>query len=392
MAFDSSGNLWATNQLNSAALEFTPPFTVGENASVVIGKQTLTPAANVLLSPVGITFDSGNLWVDDSLDGRVLAFAPPFTDGENASVVIGRPDFASGGALSITPTTQSGLRFPQGIAFDQSGNLWVADSHNNRVVEFAAAGSGTSTTSSSSTSTSGPSLAYSMQVNISYEQQQLQSGGVDVKGNTQFSLAIMLNQTGGSSPFNLPIALPQTPGTLEGWATGNGTYTATIVSGGGSCSGATGTRNYNATIRSQASPAAGTVGFQFYFEEESFVGNCVSGSNSGIISDLIDSCFDTVPADTNGGCSSFPINGGTNRITMGPTAGSGTSPYKSISGSATLTLVSSSVSTASSTSTSSSSVLTAPEFQPGALAVVVLISIAVVAVISRRAGRASPAD
>ena len=35
-------------------------------------------------------------------------------------------------------TTSTGLDTPNGLAFDSSGNLWVADSSNNRVLEYKA--------------------------------------------------------------------------------------------------------------------------------------------------------------------------------------------------------------------------------------------------------------
>jgi hypothetical protein len=74
------------------------------------------------------------LWAADHYNNRVLEFsaASLVADGLAASVVLGQTSFtASGGA-----TTQSGLSGPSGLASDSSGNIWVADNFNSRVLEF----------------------------------------------------------------------------------------------------------------------------------------------------------------------------------------------------------------------------------------------------------------
>ncbi len=141
--FDSSGNLWVADFINSRVLEFKPPFSTNEVASVVLGQQdmfssgcTTTPTG--LCYPSGLAFDpSGNLWISDFYNNRVLEFPSSnlVTDGE-ASVVLGQPDFTSsspnqGGALSSTT-----LYYPTNVTFDSSGNLWISDFYNNRILEF----------------------------------------------------------------------------------------------------------------------------------------------------------------------------------------------------------------------------------------------------------------
>ncbi|MDA4137249.1 MAG: NHL repeat-containing protein [Thaumarchaeota archaeon] len=138
LAFDSSGNLWVADSDANRILEYAAPFSTGEAASLVIGQSSLTSLASGTTStsldvPNGIAFDSGgNLWVVDSFNNRVLEYKAPLSTGEAASLVIGQPNFTS----SVAATTATGLNSPQGIAFDSSGNLWIADLQNGRVLEY----------------------------------------------------------------------------------------------------------------------------------------------------------------------------------------------------------------------------------------------------------------
>jgi sugar lactone lactonase YvrE len=168
LAFDSHGNLWVADNGNNRVLEFTPPFSTGESASIVIGQQDFTSSvatvtASSLEEPDGLAFDShGNLWVSDTMNNRVLEFTAPFSTNEPASIVVGQQNFTSG----FPGTTASYINGPTGLAFDSHGNLWVSDTMNNRVLEFTisattattASSVATSSTTSSSTMTSATAL------------------------------------------------------------------------------------------------------------------------------------------------------------------------------------------------------------------------------------------
>ena len=77
-------------------------FTNGQNASIVIGQKDFTSHAQAtsqsgLAVPEQVDFDSsGNMWVLDSANFRVLEFKPPFTTNMGASLVIGQPNFTTG--------------------------------------------------------------------------------------------------------------------------------------------------------------------------------------------------------------------------------------------------------------------------------------------------------
>ncbi len=139
IAFDSTGNLWVTDSLNNRVLEFTKPFSTDESASLVIGQKNFTEnlsgiTNDSLNTPYGITFDkSGNLWITDGNNARVLEYVPPFSNGMAASLVLGQTNFAG----MHMGTSSSMLSEPYDVKIDDKGNLWVADTDNNRVLEFA---------------------------------------------------------------------------------------------------------------------------------------------------------------------------------------------------------------------------------------------------------------
>ena len=78
---------------------------------------------------------TGKIFVVDSTNNRVLRFSSSnaLNSGTAASFVFGQTSFTTATAA----TSQTGLRNPTGATLDSSGNLWVADTGNNRVVAYA---------------------------------------------------------------------------------------------------------------------------------------------------------------------------------------------------------------------------------------------------------------
>ena len=128
-AFDANNNIYAADTLNNRILIFPygSGFTIGMNASIVIGQASFTTktsgsTASTFNTPHGIAFDKfGNLWVCDSQNNRIQKFTPPFTTGMSASV-------------SIT-----GFNHPIDIIFDKQGNLITTDNSNHRILIFTPA-------------------------------------------------------------------------------------------------------------------------------------------------------------------------------------------------------------------------------------------------------------
>jgi sugar lactone lactonase YvrE len=148
VAKDAKGNLYVADSGNARILIFQPPFTSGMKASVVIGQSGFTSAnpsvgaedasPTGMGSPYAVTIDSsGNLWVSDVSNSRILEYTPPFSNGMAAALEIGQTSLDTYSACETTnvPTARK-LCSPQGISFDKEGNLWVADSDNNRVLEY----------------------------------------------------------------------------------------------------------------------------------------------------------------------------------------------------------------------------------------------------------------
>src|SRR5207245_3283025 len=114
------------NEDKNRVLEYAASITTGEAATVVVGQGSFTTktagtTATTLQNSLGISFDSaGNLWVADTNNNRVLKYAAPITTGETATVVVGQGTFTTGTA----GTTATTLQFPTGISFDSVGNLW----------------------------------------------------------------------------------------------------------------------------------------------------------------------------------------------------------------------------------------------------------------------------
>lgn len=117
---------------------FPAPFTNDEGALLVIGQPILTSSRPALSpggldQPYGLAFDNkGNMWVADTNNNRILEYEAPFRTGEQASVVLGSPSFDKG----VYPTSARSLAAPYGIAFDKSGDLWAVDYYDNRILEY----------------------------------------------------------------------------------------------------------------------------------------------------------------------------------------------------------------------------------------------------------------
>jgi DNA-binding beta-propeller fold protein YncE len=145
IAFDSLGTLYVSEYQNNRVLIFTDAVHKpnGANADKVLGQPEFTSnaaatTANGMNFPLGIAVDGiGNLYVADSKNNRVLRFAnvASKSNGDPANAVFGQANFT----LNTAGVSQSAMNYPAGVAVDSRGNLYVADCNNNRVLRFASA-------------------------------------------------------------------------------------------------------------------------------------------------------------------------------------------------------------------------------------------------------------
>lgn len=96
--------------------------------------------ADSLCTTLGVAADintSPNIYIADTNNNRVLEYNTPLTSGTTAKMVFGQPDFFTSSCNfgSSAPSLKS-LCGPLMAAVDNLENLYVADTGNNRVLEY----------------------------------------------------------------------------------------------------------------------------------------------------------------------------------------------------------------------------------------------------------------
>ncbi|HET7553624.1 MAG TPA: carboxypeptidase regulatory-like domain-containing protein [Gemmatimonadaceae bacterium] len=138
LAFDAAGNLWVANSVSGTVVEFsTAQLGSGGNLTPAV---ILSATGGSIASPTALAFDAdGNLWVANNpaagVDNIIVSFSPA--------------QLASSGSPTPSVTiSASGNPQPSGLAFDESGSLWVSLNASNSIVKYSAdqlASSGTPT-------------------------------------------------------------------------------------------------------------------------------------------------------------------------------------------------------------------------------------------------------
>jgi tripartite motif-containing protein 71 len=151
VAVDSKGNVWILDKGNNRIEEFNEK---GEFARTVGSFGTIGGRLN---APAGIAIDaSGNLWVADTANNRIEEFNEKgefillFGQEVNETKVKAAGTeaeknlcTAASGNVCKAGVAASGdgqLKAPKGIAATSGGNLWVADTGNNRMQKFGPTG------------------------------------------------------------------------------------------------------------------------------------------------------------------------------------------------------------------------------------------------------------
>jgi sugar lactone lactonase YvrE len=172
MAVDQKGNLYVADSGNNRVLVYNTPFNAasgepgagdgvadfvyGQGGAFTTRNCNLDGAsATTLCNPAAVALDgAGNIYIADAGNNRVLEFAkagnPPVASDALANRSYGQgavSDFSdtlcADGVGQDPPPSNHGMCNPGGVALDQSGNLFIADSSNNRVMEIDAPLAGT---------------------------------------------------------------------------------------------------------------------------------------------------------------------------------------------------------------------------------------------------------
>ena len=130
VAVDAAGNLYITDQGNGRIRKVSPSGMISTAAGSGQGGFTGDGGPATLASlwrPTGVAVDAaGSLYIADQLNNRIRKVSPSGI----ISTLAG-----NGGSKSLGdggPATSAVLKSPQGVAADAAGNLYIADSANNR--------------------------------------------------------------------------------------------------------------------------------------------------------------------------------------------------------------------------------------------------------------------
>jgi uncharacterized protein (TIGR03437 family) len=143
LTLDSRGNLWVADTVNHRVLRFPTPFVQRTNlqtADQVIGQPNFTSNSRSFASfglPYGVALDSDiRMAISDQAFNRVLIYELQGSTW-NRTKVLGQPDPNNcPGTTCPFGNALNQMRTPSGVAMDSSGNLYVADAQNNRVLIF----------------------------------------------------------------------------------------------------------------------------------------------------------------------------------------------------------------------------------------------------------------
>jgi len=122
-----SGNLYIADSRNNRVLKWKPGAKEGKvvAGSGGIGERSQGSLSHLLYNPEGIALDaSGNIYIADTENHRVQKWVPGAKEG--ITVAGGNGEGSAANQLS----------YPSAIVLDASGNMYIADSGNNRIQKY----------------------------------------------------------------------------------------------------------------------------------------------------------------------------------------------------------------------------------------------------------------
>jgi sugar lactone lactonase YvrE len=160
VAVDTAGNLYITDSGNNRVRKVSTSGTI----TTVAGNGTPGfsgdggPAADASLNnPSAVAVDSaGNLYIADAHNHRVRKVSVSGT----ITTIAGTGGFGYSGDGGSA--TSAELYFPQGVAVDAAGNLFIADTNNDRVRKVSVSGTITTVAGNGSSGDGGPAIDASL--------------------------------------------------------------------------------------------------------------------------------------------------------------------------------------------------------------------------------------
>jgi uncharacterized protein (TIGR03437 family) len=133
VAVDSTGTVYFADSGNHVVRKFTVSGTISTVAGQVspgagfAGDGGAATSAE-LDTPIGVAVDSaGNLYICDTFNNRVRKV------GKDGNITTFAGDGAAAGDGDGGPATNAALQAPSGVAVDGNGNVYIADTGNNRI-------------------------------------------------------------------------------------------------------------------------------------------------------------------------------------------------------------------------------------------------------------------
>ena len=144
LALDLRGNLWIADTGNHRVIRLDDAITRDrfDTPDAIVGQidqrgRSSGRTADRLCAPTNVAVGpDGALWIADTENHRVLAFAPPTRAraAARADLVLGQPDFTAGergcGAAALDE--------PSSVCVGRDGTVWIGDSGNLRIVRHDA--------------------------------------------------------------------------------------------------------------------------------------------------------------------------------------------------------------------------------------------------------------
>src|SRR5439155_24685459 len=128
---DPSGALWIAEYFGNRVRKLMPGgpiLTVAGNGTAGFNGDARPATSAQLQAPGQTALDpSGNLYIADSGNNRIRKVNPSGAIGTFAGT--GNPGFSGDGGQA----SSAQLTLPRGIAFDNAGNLYIADTNNHRI-------------------------------------------------------------------------------------------------------------------------------------------------------------------------------------------------------------------------------------------------------------------